>query len=581
MICLSPYSLVNAKISLYFFKFFSDLKNVPFKLKMNELFNYEIEILDRINILNSYPEPYDFVKRISGMYEFSGTSTLQQYLIFIVKSSTISSIIKSDAVKSLFSFQEFQETIRDSDSEDMKAIKKESNENIQRKNEIRIKKAYDALNHLCCHFDGIIATPYKIDMIHMLMRNPDFFSEANDAFTKIISDSSISYDYRYKTILSLEKRSDIDHKEKYAVSLLSSFINNSKNPTTYRILASQNLLQNFIISVTQRQICEDLLITFARDSELDYNIRADSCDTLINLGVDTELKEEANSVLMTLGAMFGVVKTVYDDAQNVHNKNIETTSLPIIRFLLQIDSKNADYTTIILEINKELKLHNKIKNDKIQLSLNRIAIDRSLYHNTSLTTILTKIWFYINTHEENRDELVKRLFEELEEMAGTCSSGFIMRLLNTLSGFEEELTLKISYEDQIVANFIGRLNAYTKKITEKESPFFNERLHDVVKLYLDKENIDYNNNLEEYVKKLSEKEKEDIVSDFSDNVLFEMCENTSNWSKRLDFSLFFRTHLSHLREELYSEFKSFVTDSEFDLFIRKAISTYEGVKFMA
>ena len=127
---------------------------------MNELFNYEIEILDRINILNSYPEPYDFVKRISGMYEFSGTSTLQQYLIFIVKFSTISSIIKSDAVKSLFSFQEFLETIRDSDSEDMKAIKKESNENIQRKNEIRIKKAYDALNHLCCHFDGIIDTPY-------------------------------------------------------------------------------------------------------------------------------------------------------------------------------------------------------------------------------------------------------------------------------------------------------------------------------------------------------------------------------------------------------------------------------------
>ena len=80
---------------------------------------------------------------------------------------------------------------------------------------------------------------------------------------------------------------------------------------------------------------------------------------------------------------------------------------------------------------------------------------------------------------------------------------------------------------------------------------------------------------------MTPQEIDDIVSDFADNVLLEMCENTSNWSKRLDFSLFFRTHLSHLREELFSEFKTYVTDTEFDLFIRKAISTYEGVKFLA
>jgi hypothetical protein len=319
---------------------------------MNELFNYEIEITERIKILNEFPEPYDFVKRISGMYEFSGTSTLQQYLIFIVKTSSISSIIKSDAVKSLLSFQEFQEVIRETDSEEMKIIKAESNETIQRKNAIRIQKAYDALNHLCTHFDGIIATPYKIDMIHMLMRNADYFSDANEALKKIINDKAIGYDYRYKTILSLENKKDIPNKEKYSISLLSSFVENVSNPTTYRILASQNLLQNFILDVSYRQKIEEILMTFARDAELDYNIRADSCDTLINLGVNVELKSEANSILITLGAMFGVVKTVYDDAQNVHNKNIETTSLPIIRFLLQIDSKNADYSSVISEINK-------------------------------------------------------------------------------------------------------------------------------------------------------------------------------------------------------------------------------------
>ena len=547
------------------------------------LFDYEIDIKERIELLNKYEDTYDVVKQISGMYEFSGTRMLQEYLIFIVKTSTISSIIKSDAVKSLFAFQEFQEVIRDSDSDEMKIIKKESNETIQKRNEGRITKAYDALKYLCETFDEQIATPYKIDMIHMLMRNPQYFEVSNTVLKNIINDCNITFDYRYKSILSLENKKDIPNREKFSINLLTCFIENINNPITYRILASQNLLQNFILDVNERIKFEKTLLDFANDVELDYNVRADSCDALINLGVDTTIKAEANAILTALGSVFGTVKTVYDDAQNVHNKKIDETALPIIKFLLQIDSKAMDYASVISEINTLLKQNSftETKNEKIQLSLNRIAIDRSLYHNTSLTTILTKIWFYIENNDENKEELQKRLFEELEEMSGTCTSGFLMRLLNTLSGFDDDdLTLKISYEDQIVANFIGRLNASAKKITDKDSPFFKERLQDVVKLHLDKEKIEYTNDIQVYIKKLSPEEIDEIISDFSDNVLMEMCENSSNWSKRLDFLLFFRTHLSHLREELFSEFKSYVTDTEFDLFIRKAISTYEGVQFM-
>ena len=548
---------------------------------MNNLFDYEIDVFERIKLLNSFSDPFDVVKRISGMYEFSGTKIHEEYLIHIVKTSTISSIIKADAVKSLFNFQEFKETISESDSDDMKIIKSESNDAIEIRNSKRTKKAYDALQHLCTYFDDDIATPYKIDMIQMLMQNYDYYDVSDNAFKKIINDTNIHFDFRYKSILSLEKNQKIIvNKDKYITSLLSSFIENKQNPCTYRILACQNILQNFIVDVSTRLKFENILIEFCRDSDLDYNVRADSCDTLINIGVDESLKQEANTILSSLGSMFGVVKTIYDNAQNVHNKELEETSLPIIRFLLQVDSKNTDYSFVISEIISEIVDKEKSQKEKINLSLNRISIDRSLYHNTSLTTILVKLWSYIES-SEYKDELKKRLFEELEEMSGTCTSGFIMRLLNTLSGFEDNVSLKISYEDQIVANFIGRLNAVAKKITEPDSPFFNEKLHDVVKLYLDSEKIDYDNNIENYVNNLSSEEKNDIVCTFSDNVLYEMCENTSNWSKRQDFSLFFRTYLSKLREELFSEFKTFVTDSEFDLFIRKAISTYEGVKFMS
>ena len=535
----------------------------------SDLFDYEKTIEERIELINKHPDPFDIVKRISGMYEFSGTRIVQEYLVYIVKTSSISSIIKADAVKSLFVFSEFEETIRPDDNSHMKIIKSESNDDIKIRNAKRIALAYDTLQHLCANFDTDIATPYKLDMIFMLMANEVYFAVAEKVFHTILADCVIDIDFRYKSILAVENKT-IPQKEQYMISFLFHIIQNFGNPTRYRILASQNLLQNYIIDVNHRINVEKQLLDFARDDGLDYNIRADSCDTIINMGISEDIKTEANTILMALGSMFGVVKTVYDNAQNVHNKRLEESSLPIIRFLLQQDMNNSyTYQAVTAEIDRILTNQKEKDLRKIQLSLNRIAIDRSLYHNTSLTTILTKLWCYIDTHEndETKQELLKRLWEELEEMCGTCSSGFIMRLLNTLSGFEEGLSLQISYEEQITANFIGRLNAYAKRITDTDSPFFHERYQDVLKLCgcaLPEE----------------EEEKEDTVVTFQENVLSEMTNNTSDWSHRLNFSLFFRTYLSKLREELYEEFKLFLTETEFDMAIRRAISSYEGVEFL-
>jgi hypothetical protein len=44
----------------------------------------------------------------------------------------------------------------------------------------------------------------------------------------------------------------------------------------------------------------------------------------------------------------------------------------------------------------------------------------------------------------------------------------------------------------------------------------------------------------------------------------------------LHFSLFFRTYVSKIREEMYKEFNEYLDDSTFDLFIRKGIMKYEG-----
>ena len=50
---------------------------------------------------------------------------------------------------------------------------------------------------------------------------------------------------------------------------------------------------------------------------------------------------------------------------------------------------------------------------------------------------------------------------------------------------------------------------------------------------------------------------------------------------RSNFYKFFRDYIPNLKEELYSEFKTFMNDSDFDLYMRKAIMIYEtGDKFL-
>jgi hypothetical protein len=123
----------------------------------------------------------------------------------------------------------------------------------------------------------------------------------------------------------------------------------------------------------------------------------------------------------------------------------------------------------------------------------------------------------------------KRLLEELVEMAGTCSTGFATRLINSISGFGE-FTIKISWREQIIGNFTGRLNAKIRNM-------------------------------------------DDLI--LQEKVLEEMMLETTNYSGRKRFLKFLRNNLLEIREELYDEFKTHISDTDFDLYFRTAVSMYE------
>jgi hypothetical protein len=417
--------------------------------------------------------------------------------------------------------------------------------------------------------------------------------------------------------------------------------------TYYKILGSQILLKDEELKKHRREEVQNIILGFANDVELDYNLRADASDTLMNTG-DEVYVDKAREIIIELGKHFGKVRTVFDNAQNVHVDSIEKSILEALEFLSTVetlnigtlkDKKYIDYGYIISKINNILddKKVSNLKADlemyeteisgicsycdkniygkcflekdekkfcdsecvegynyesRIKVSLNRVYIDRALYskYNLSLNNILVKIWSYMSSHDSFEDMKI-RLLEELYDMSGTCSSGFASRLINVISGYGD-FSIRISWDEQIVANFTGRLNALARKITDKDSKYYTDKHRDVIELYLrsigriktrkeakDLESKeDVNTVIDDFLSENRQQKIELAVEEFASNVLFEMTLETEDYISRQNFSKFFRDHMLDIREELYQEFKDHITDTEFDLASRKAIASYEGLK---
>jgi hypothetical protein len=115
-------------------------------------------------------------------------------------------------------------------------------------------------------------------------------------------------------------------------------------------------------------------------------------------------------------------------------------------------------------------------------------------------------------------------------MSGKCSTGYVVRLLNVLSGFDD-FSIQIPIEESLKSMFFHRINQKIKDIED-----FEKR----------------------------------------DHVLYEMTIPSSYPELRPHFLGFFREIFSQLKEELYKSFEKDMTVTDFDLYLRKVLYDYEG-----
>lgn len=315
-----------------------------------------------------------------------------------------------------------------------------------------------------------------------------------------------------------------------------------EDPVMYRVTFSQNLVKkdemedkSFLVE------CLEELATIMNDPHYPFESQADICDFFLNTEheiIRTNYHEKAELKMQELFRENMVSElSIYANRQNVHSSSIEQSAQEMLEKLHEkyglrpTTLEQLQQWRLEMEAWDHYQQQDDVSQQKVSLCMNRIFFDKRLYGNTkdTLVTIFGLVWRHIH-HSEHENELQQRLLEEMMEASGQCSTGIAVRLVNTLSGYDDFM-LKISYKEAILSKVMHHMNT---KIMEIQDAQLQEVL------------------------------------------LYEMILPPSEYIKRKNFLKFFRTNIAEIKELLYQEYQEFVSDTDFDLYLKQALTVYEG-----
>ena len=421
----------------------------------------------------------------------------------------------------------------------------------------------------------------RVQILGYLLETELFKKETIEIFRNFILDETLTQSFKYKTILDFTDNKNI--KREYLIDIFTFIFSNKIFRTRYMILSAQVILGFDFFEKEHKKQVENIILDFCQDGQLDFNLRADAADLLLTFATSDYNRQIALDTIILLGRQINRgIYSVYDDKQNVHNKSIDDSVKEILCFLASIplETKNGNYITYedtckeIIEIycktyniemnskyllfedidTKDTNIVENVDNEYnddyseytynntvlknlelIRVSFLRFSLDRGLYSNfQSIQTLFIKIWNIIKTHE-HKESLTSRLFEELIDMSGSCTSGHISRIVNVLSGFEingKLINLSIDYKDEMTSNMIAKLN-----------------------------------------KKICELEDEEYKYNISEEMLW-----TSNYESRTYFNKFFRENVMEIRNELYDEYVvklNLLNNEIFEINFRQVLMKFE------
>jgi len=387
--------------------------------------------------------------------------------------------------------------------------------------------------------DPTMLVQYRIEASkYLFMSEVDSYIElAKNTIKEIVTSHHFDEVFRYRIIASFLSRTGIStllNAEKIKVPMNKSFVkdlllvffNDQENSTRGRILAASALVE------LEEESCITWLLNLAKDTAAEEDERADAADVLIRLGPDP-VRREALRIITDLGfgardddtGEFFRKRNFYQNRQNVHTTSIiESAKETILRIVTENQRPFYEAHAEVVALIGRSSLEHK---NKMFKALDRISVDTATFTDRKITLsqVFISVWERIrdSSKPEEKQELEKRLCQELIDMSNTCATGHMTKLVNVLSVYDN--AIKISWRDQIEANIAGRVQARMKK----------------------------------------EQNAEDILVGMLD---------TATEEEKQIYRIFLFKVIPEIREEMHDEFKEYMSSIEFFSYFEEAASKW-------
>jgi hypothetical protein len=293
----------------------------------------------------------------------------------------------------------------------------------------------------------------------------------NEAVDSIVFDDSIDIYKRFQFFSNNEKYSRLNDSIVHRTHELFFSKGIDTYPFELLILSARYILSFYFSEDDKRQTVLNWLIDVADDKNETHRCRAEAADVLITCGEPDE-----TAFGYSIISQIGNKQNVYIDEENVHNDSFIQSTKNIIRSLQkevittkemetgQISSTDEIYTMLSHSLNEEDK-------EIVRKFFFRLQTDPTKFQRLNLLEILHLIWSKIKKMDPlSKEEACRRLVQEAKDANGTCFTGFLIRLMNSLQGLVtgEEFNLKIDPKEEIKAAVFARLNADLRSLGEVE-----------------------------------------------------------------------------------------------------------------
>lgn len=294
-----------------------------------------------------------------------------------------------------------------------------------------------------------------------LLKSETYLELGKTALMDYTLNGKVELKNRYLSLVFLEKRETVPVDVVFPC--VEAIYDHADTTVEYTILSAQFMLMKRKEFPRRVEILSRLL-TIGETETVDYNRRADALDVVLNTGSEED-RARAKKIITSLGKFVNV----YENKQNVHFIDVSALLKVILNTPLSVE--NVD------DVIEDIKSITPAENKKlVEDSLTRILMDTMTFATTdtsgkptdpkTATDLLLHTWSFIMA-SPHKEEFLGRLLEELSDASDTCSSGHANRLVNTISGFDG-LSASISWEQQVVANFEGRMIARIKAIPDEK-----------------------------------------------------------------------------------------------------------------